>query len=227
MCDHLFRAVLADDPGNPVKLRNAALAQKYLGSHHERGGRFDKALTYYEAAITLDRQRLELGPTDPQAQLDYAISLGNIGNIQLRRGEIHEAIPSYRLSLEMREAIASADPQDVYAQGRVAFALTKLATLYSRTGRWSDARADAVRAVTILEPLVERHPSYRREYFGALKTLADIDAATGRQASACVTYRRARQLLTAMEPPVPNDVELIKNVDRMLETCAAAMHASR
>jgi hypothetical protein len=68
---------------------------------------------------------------------------------------------------------------------------------------------------------------YRRQYFGALKTLADIDSGQGRQASARRTYTLARQLLTSSDLTIPSDAAAMREVDRMPGICAADVRASR
>jgi non-specific serine/threonine protein kinase/serine/threonine-protein kinase len=218
--DRLFSAVLASDSANPVKLRNVALARKYLGAYYENARQLDTALAYYRAAQELDAQRLAASPDDRQARLDYAIDVGNVANVQLLRGEFAASVHAYGESLRIRERIAADDPKDVYAQSRVGFALTKLATLHLRLEELAAARDYADRALRILDPLAAANRAYARQLFGALKTMADIEWVGGRRAAACTTFRRA-QALAADDDSSPAAAEIRRDLEQSLGRCAA------
>jgi tetratricopeptide (TPR) repeat protein len=160
-------------------------------------------------------------PDDRQAQLDYAIDIGNIANVQLQRGEHEAAIEAFTRSLEVRQRIAHGDPKDMHAQSRVAFVHTKLATLYVRTGRVATAREHARRAATLLDPLTGAADAYRSQQFMALRTLGDVERNAGRGAAACQAYRTAHRVGPGQPINVPLE-ETIRHVDRAVAECDRA-----
>jgi eukaryotic-like serine/threonine-protein kinase len=216
--ERLFSAVLAEDPSNPGKIRNAALGQKYLGSYYEVNRELDKALEHFRAALALDERRMQAQPSDRQAQLDYAIDVGNIANVQLNRGEYAAAIDAYKRSLDVRQRIADADPKDVYAQGRVSFVLMKLATLYARTDDIPRAHDHVSRAMALIEPLAAQGDSYGHQHFNTLRTLADVERLAGRRTEACHAYRRA-QRMGLDETRTPELSEPIRHIAQAVSQC--------
>jgi non-specific serine/threonine protein kinase/serine/threonine-protein kinase len=216
----LFDAVAAATPSDITAIRNAALGQKYLGSYFDEADELEKAETHFGAALRLDERRVQNNPGDRQAQLDLAIDIGNVANVQLKRGNYEPSIEAFHRSLEIRQRIAAADPQDVYARGRVAFAQSKLATLYLRTGRLASAQQYAESAVSLYEPLARLGWFYRAQHYWALKALADVHSVSGRRAVACGVYERAKHALGPDDDAAPELAARRVEIQELLAKCA-------
>ena len=200
-------------------MRNVALTQKYIGTYYEETGDLQRAIEHHRRAYELDDKRFQRTPNDRVVQLDLAIDVSSIGNIQMRRAQYDQAIDAFKRSLEIRERLAGADPKDVHAQGRVAFLHTKLATLHVWNHRWPVAREHAKRAVTLTEPLATISTANRTDHLDALKTLADLEWHAGRQQEACAVYARAQGVLRAGDRVAPSDEKNKSGVDRAAADC--------
>lgn len=219
--NRLFDDVLAEDEGNPARMRNAALIKKYLGRHFDEAGDAGKSLEHFRRALTLDEKRLGLAPEDRQVQNDLAIDLGGIGEAHWRRGETAEAIDAYRRSLEIRTRIAAADPKNVFAQGRVAYIHHMLAKLFVSSGALRDAEDHVNMALAANEALIRIDRIYRAELAGSLQTLAEIERRKERPLAACDAYGRAQRLFALVEDrDLGADQRTSKvEVDRALALC--------
>jgi non-specific serine/threonine protein kinase/serine/threonine-protein kinase len=219
--ERLFDDVLADDEGNPARLRNAALIKKYLGRHFDEAGDAGKSLEYFRRALILDEKRLRGAPEDRQVQNDVAIDLGGIGEAYWRRGETAEAIDAYRQSLEIRARIAAADPKNAFAQGRVAYIHHMLAKLFVSSGALRAAEDHVNTAIATNEALIRSDRIYRAELAGSLQTLAEIEWRKGRPLAACGAYGRAQRLFALVEDrDLGSDQRTSKvEVERALARC--------
>jgi non-specific serine/threonine protein kinase/serine/threonine-protein kinase len=194
----LFESILAADPDAPVKLRNVALVEKYLGGYYERAHDPAQALAHHERAYELDARRLRATPDSRQAQIDLAIDLSNLANAHEERGELQKAIDLYRQSLAMRERISTSDPADVYARGRVAYVHDQLALLNVKLGQLGTAREHAQTAVRLNRGLVDLSLQYRAQQARAYLTLGRVETAARTPAAACASLATASALFAGL-----------------------------
>ena len=220
--DRLYDAVLAEDPGNLARMRNAALTKKYLGRHFDEAGDDAKSLESFRRAHAIDQRRIQAEPDNGQIQNDLAIDLGGIGKAHWRRGESAEAIDAYQKSLEIRQRISDADPKNAVARGRVAFMHHMLAKLYLSADRVSPAAQHVAQALTINEALSRLDRIYRAEHAGTLHTLAEIERRKGRLQAACAGDERAKVIFALVaDHDLGSDQRTSKaEVEQALATCA-------
>jgi serine/threonine protein kinase len=185
----LYEGLLAEQPDNPQNLRNVALVEKYLGAHYESTGDAAAALQHFGRARTMDEKRLALKPDNRVAQLDVAIDLANEGNVYLTNGD-PRAADLYEKSLAMRQAIATSDPKDVWAQTRVGYVHGRLARVYERAGQRGRAleHGRRARSVYAAQP---RDLATNMEFTEILWMLARLENATGERARACDAYAQS------------------------------------
>jgi tetratricopeptide (TPR) repeat protein len=191
----IFDRLLAARPSDPVRQRNVALAQKYLGAYQESLHNFEAALTHFARARELDEKRLAVDPSNHLAQIDLAMDLGNVGHMQARTVRTDEAIAAYERSLEIRQRLADADPNDVFAKGRVAFVHFRLAELYGKTGMATLSIDHAQKAARLAESIGHLDPMHRGDLAEAWVVLGEAEQRAGATAAACRHYRQADAVL--------------------------------
>lgn len=192
----LYDSLLADHPDNPDNMRNVALVEKYLGAIHEREADFVQALGRYERARVLDEKRLSQEPTNRQAQLDLAIDLSNVANIQFKQGNPAAAV-MFEQSLAIRQSLATSDPKDEFARNRVAYMHGKLAVVYEKMPLLSKAFEHARAAIKIYESVhADRSTAY--DFADVLRTIGRMEQTLARRNEACAAYERSFNLFNAL-----------------------------
>jgi eukaryotic-like serine/threonine-protein kinase len=192
----VYRSLLADQPADPVRQRNVALVEKYLSTEYEMRGEYAVALERHRAALDLDEQRAQKTPDDRVLKFDLAIDLSNIAFGLWHTGDLEAAAATYQRSLALREELASSDPKDVLARGRVALVHRQLGLLNEARGLKTEAIAQFHEAVRLANP----DPS---TLDGRL-TLAESLIALGRletnRADSCAAWARAFDFYSVLAP---------------------------
>ena len=106
-----YEALLARAPDDPVRQRNVALVEKYVGASFEHDRNYSESLLHHQRALELDQKRFDRTPDDRLVQFDLAIDLGNVAYAQWRGKRLTEAIALYSRSLTMRERLLASDPE--------------------------------------------------------------------------------------------------------------------
>jgi tetratricopeptide (TPR) repeat protein len=204
----LFEELLAAMPDDPGRQRNVALVAKYLGFQLEEIGRKAEALKHYERALLLDERRLAAAPENRMAQFDTAISYANVATIREESEKDQAlALPLFRKSLVLRQALSDSDPLDMLTRARLGYARNRVARLELRGG-------DVREAFDLARKAIEDHEHVRTktkavnsttELGAALETLGEIEWALGDRASACGRFRRSIELLS---PPTTTDTNV-------------------
>jgi non-specific serine/threonine protein kinase/serine/threonine-protein kinase len=218
----LFEELLAAAPDDPARQRQVALAAKYLGSRLDTAGKDAEALPHYERARDLDVQQLSRNPTDRRAQLDLAIDYANIGAIHSSLGQQEQAIRLYEQSRELRQRAVDADPKNEFARSRLAYVHVALARVHAHLGHREQTRADATRALDLVETLPAA--DFVRSLYAAEASLllGDAERALGRDAAACRAYARAAESYASVERAGQVDDQGQRaNVDKARERAAA------
>lgn len=190
----LYAAVLAARPADPFRQRNAALADKYLGGYLEGHDENDRALALEEEAMALDRARYEKTPDDRVAIFDLAIDLSNLGYQREVRREYDASIDLFMRSLALRERLASSDPADVLARGKVAFIHRQLGFLLQDAGRPADALTHFQQAAGLYESTDLTKIDSKRNLAISLEEMARLETGDPR----CRDARRAIELYTSL-----------------------------
>ena len=180
----IYDALLAKQPDDPARQRNAALVEKYLGGVYETQTDYAAALPHHLRALALDQQRYSRSPGDRVAKLDVAIDLGNVAYAHWRQDAIEEAIAMYRQSLAMRQELLASDPKDAFARSKVAFVHRQLGVL-------ADIQGSAVEATDHLRQAIRHYQQgdlsgvEQIDAAEAWAVLAKLEARGGRSAAAC------------------------------------------
>jgi serine/threonine protein kinase len=129
-----YDALLARSPDDPVRQRNVALVEKYVGGSFDHDQNYAASLEHHTRALELDQKRFDRAPEDRLVQFDLAIDLSNVAYGQWREKRLTDAIALYARSLSMRERLLATDPEDALSQGKVAFIHRQLGALYQENG---------------------------------------------------------------------------------------------
>ena len=218
-----FEDLLAQGPDDPNRLRNLALAEKYLGSWYDSHRPRPDALPHYRRAMELDARRVSLGPEDRQARMDLAIDQSNVAGI-LQITDVPGSIAMYEQSVATRRHLAETDPRDVFAAGRLGAALWRLGHVYSVAGRPQDAMVVSEEATRVLNrALVERHDvPIMVDLAVSEYHLGEIYETLHRSTAACAAWRRVEQRLPqiASAAPISDLLALRRNLPARLAACA-------
>jgi tetratricopeptide (TPR) repeat protein len=124
-----FESMLAHDPENPTRLRNAALSHKYIAGILIGNGDPDGAFVHLKRAEELDSACVRRAPNSPEHKMDLAIDLGQWAEYYEWKNDIAKGIEYARAAVAIRRELAAADPADTRAQDRLAYSLTRLGDL--------------------------------------------------------------------------------------------------
>jgi non-specific serine/threonine protein kinase/serine/threonine-protein kinase len=125
----LFEGLLARDPDNLNRRRNAALAHKYIAGSLNDSGNEDAAFEHLKRAEELDEACVRAAPNNPDHKMDLAIDLSQWGEYYQSKKDLAKAIQYTRGALAIRRGIVSADPKDSRAKDRLAYILNRLGDL--------------------------------------------------------------------------------------------------
>ena len=189
----LYEAQLRQKPEDSNRLRNVALAEKYLGGKLDAADRDDEAAPHYRRALELDEKRYAADPANRQTQFDLAIDLANVAVSLEVEKKLDEAYAMYVRSLELRRALSESDPTDVLSRGRMGYAYMKLARLDLMGHRPAGAIEHARKAVLTHEQVLAKtqDAQSRMDLGEAVFILGQARAAAGDTAAACAAYQRA------------------------------------
>jgi eukaryotic-like serine/threonine-protein kinase len=187
----LYDALLAESPDDPVRQRNVALVEKYLGAYEETQHDYAAALQHHLRASGLDERRRQRNPNDRVAQFDVAIDLSNVAHAYSQTGNPSGGAEFYQRSLVIREGLAATDPKDVLARSKVAYVHRRLAEVYRDTGRRTLAFSHVRQALAMYEALGMSDVYHRLEMADSLWLLGSLEKADGRLQPACAAYAKA------------------------------------
>ena len=158
----LYDEVLAERPDDPVRQRNVALSEKYLGGSLDWVDRDEEAERHYRRALEIDERRYAQDPENRLARFDLAIDVANMATMTLGKNRLDEAYAWFSRSLEMRQKLSASDPADALAKGRIGYVQMRIAEVERRRGHFASAIERASDAVRILESVVDESRLVRR-----------------------------------------------------------------
>ena len=129
----VFDTMLDQDPSNPDRVRNAALAHKNIAGLLIGSKVLGDAPRHLKRAEELDAALVRAAPNNPEHKMDLAIDLGQWGEYYDEKGDTAKAIQYTKEGLAIRRELVSADPKDMRAQSRLAYSLSRLGDLLINT----------------------------------------------------------------------------------------------
>ena len=236
----IFDALLGEAPTNPEAQRNVALASKSLGATLSDLRRYDEVETLYRRALALDEARLAADPESAMTRMDVSFDLSSLASL-LANLQRPEAVGYWERTIEIRRALADADPKDMRARGRLAFALKGSGFTRMRFADYAGAVRDLQAAVAPIEALLSVNPNDRLALAYAAETFHNIGfseqqlirrdtpsvEASARRRRACESLERADTYYTRHGEPFTKENEAdAEAARRELTECRTALAAS-
>jgi len=215
----VFEGMLAHDPENPIRWRNAALAHKYAAAYWIEQDR-DRAFPHLQRAEELDRLALRAAPNDPERKMNLAIDLSQWSEYYRGKKNIPKAIEYTRTSLTIRRELAYNDPKDTWAQDKLSYILTQLGDLELQLSP-SRALASYKEARSIAENL--QTESLRAQRLATSTSgIGDAYQRLGDVHHSCTAYADSIRLYREVVKFSPNYVSRAKATEEAYSRCRAA-----
>jgi serine/threonine protein kinase/tetratricopeptide (TPR) repeat protein len=215
----LFEDMLAHDPNNPERWRNAALAHKYIAGHLIGSADADGAVVHLKRAQELDEASVRAAPNNPENKMALAIDLGQWGEYYENR-DVAKGIQYTQASLAIRREIAAADPKDAWAQEKLAYSLSRLGDLQLNVSA-REALASYGEARSIAERL--QTESVRAERLaGSISGIGDAYRKLGDVRRSCAAYAESMKLYRELLKSSPIYAEQADATEKAYETCPSA-----
>jgi tetratricopeptide (TPR) repeat protein/tRNA A-37 threonylcarbamoyl transferase component Bud32 len=161
--------------------RNLSLALKSNGALLEYRGVPDAALVEYGKARELDLARVRRDPGRSLWKLDLSFAYGSIGTARAKKGELQEAIATYREAVALREQAAKAEPDDDFIALSLARGHRRMAEFQSRVPDIEGVFTSLESQLAVLRRRLDAHPDrpnlwqdYGQAAFGAVRLAADV-----------------------------------------------------
>jgi non-specific serine/threonine protein kinase/serine/threonine-protein kinase len=236
----IFDALLAAAPTDPEAQRNVALACKSLGATLNDLKRYDEVEQLYRRALALDEARLAADPDSAMTRMDVSFDLSSLAGL-LHNLRKPEAVAYWERTIEIRRALADADPKDMRANGRLAFALKGSGLTRMRFADYARALEDLQAAVTPIDALLSVNPNDRMALSYAAETFHNMGIseqqlirrdtppteASARRRRACESLERAETYYTRYGEPLTEEIQADVDAARQaLTECRTILAAS-
>lgn len=215
--------VLAHDPGNRQRQRNAALGHKQLGGAILS---LDPAAAelHLQRAEELDRNRAAGHPEDRQAQLDLSFDYSQDAEFQYAiRHNPKGGLELYQKALAIRLELLRSDPSNFQLRDRSVYAANKVAEVSLALHLAAEAKAQAKAAIELSGKLpVASSPGNRQQLARSQALLAQAEAALGHAQASCAAWTQAlanyRQSATAGKTNEAQ-VKAIREAEEAVQSC--------
>ncbi len=211
----------ASDPSDPrqaqFRSRRMAVAYRNLSTTWNDAQDYPKAIEAGMEALRLDESGAQQPPS-PVEKLAIAFDQGTLGTAFASMGQFADAADHWRRSLELRDAVLAANPQDRRAADRVGYALTELGRAEQRAGNRAAARVHLSRAVEVYARLTRASGLNRQsvsQYALACYSLSLL-ASEAKDPRECDWLGRAHEIALDYEQRMsPTDPIVIGNFARI------------
>ena len=153
----LYRAIVAEDPGDPAYRRGLRGCLHNLGIRL-RGGEKLEAL---REALAIAEKLAEQYPAQPTYREDLLLEQTSLAQELLKAGEPREAERLDREAVRESERLAAEYPDVVDYRTMVVFSLSQHARTFVRNGREREAADSHDKALALARKLVDDHPDRR------------------------------------------------------------------
>lgn len=203
-------ALLKRWPNHPILLRDAAIAQKYIGGRLDVQKRLPEAVPHFRRALELDQALLALKPQDRLARLDISFDWCSLGWAEKRNHQMEEAGKSLSQCVAIRQQLTDEEPKDVRSRDRLAYARMLFASYLLDEGQTQKALEESDRVIQIVAEEVRDVPSMARESLEQLtyayRVRGVASQTLGRHAQACEAFRKAVDGFDRLEKARPGRV---------------------
>jgi CHAT domain-containing protein/Tfp pilus assembly protein PilF len=186
----------------PVQVEDGpeALREKSAALTREARGREKQGDT--RAAVALRRQVVEIErKLHSKGHADLAAALNGLGALLIHRGEIDEAEPVLRETLDLRRRFY---PKSQYPRGNVLLArsLSNMGYVHETRGRFAEAEACYAEALSMFRGLYgpEKYPRGHRDVAATVMNLAAVLSARGEYAAAEARFREGLEVFRGLYP---------------------------
>jgi DNA-binding winged helix-turn-helix (wHTH) protein/tetratricopeptide (TPR) repeat protein len=158
------------DPNNSDAWIEQSYAHNSLGSLYLRRGDLQRAVQAFTLSVSLKTRALAREPGKRSLGADLANSLSWLASAQAKLGQLELAMSLYQRELQLIRPLHQAEPANALWRQRLAFALWHQADLHLARGNNTQAKADYLDAVSLLQEVVLQDPS-NRSWQSALYTV--------------------------------------------------------
>jgi tetratricopeptide (TPR) repeat protein len=208
-----YRRAIAD--GGASLPQNLSLTHKSLGAVLIRMGSLDEATAEYQAAATIDEERVRQEPSNGRAKLDLSYDYVDWGVILLRLDQPAAAVEKYRAAEKLRAAMAAADPRDARAGTGLVSAEWRMGDAMSLAGDRTGAAAAFQRAAAEGERMIAGLPDSRVGKSALAEACWNIGLCYMKEWRSCAKaepwFLRARGLFRDLGQPTPNLDQALKD----------------
>ncbi len=234
----LTRQYAATSPNSQEMNRTLAIAYKRLAALYGKIAtvdndpkRYEESRRAYEQALTLDQRRLQANASDRRAAMDLSFDYSDLGWVLSHLNDDRGALASHMKALEIREAAAKSDPNDVRAAAAVASSARRIGSIYEDMGAFDDAEKWYRKAVMLWSSIAKDRKDDRvtaselaqsHWFLGDIyKKQAEKHASANQLADAASEYEQARALYLGLQGRGVLPPSEIRDLDEVTHLLAA------
>ncbi len=170
-------------------------------------GKTDEALEVLQKALSIRKKISEKEPNNTLYKNFLGITLKDLGDVYLAKGDVAGAIENYRESLTIHQTIAGKDAKDALAQGTVGYDLTKLGNALLANGELENALKNHEQSVAILEKLHlgdTENDMFSYTFAFSLEGLGNALKAKKDYSKGLIIYKRSVEILEKLNSKASN-----------------------
>jgi serine/threonine-protein kinase len=202
---------------DPALRADAGIGYFNLGLYHYGLTEDEEAAKYFKQAAELFEKVRQQAPNDLNSQRRLAMSYRTLGDVRAEaEGGAAEAHEYYDKADELLATLSLRNPQVREYKADLGGMQLRVAELWNKEKKPSEALAALDKARHLLEPLVEENPDvslYQRDLAVALRMSGEIRAARDDRATATVELQRAVALLEKLTAADPDDNDFRDQLD--------------
>lgn len=130
----LLQAALHQHPGTPSTERDIGMTLNKLGSAFSRTREFDRAIKWYEEAISIQTKLILRAPSHGQYQKDLSLTYNNLGLALGRASSADEAEVAFRQSLALQDQLLPQAENDTGLRSNLAGVHNNLGIVLEKSG---------------------------------------------------------------------------------------------
>jgi len=208
-CENL-RSKYMQNREDYVGQKKYLLVLQELGKYCEKYDSLHDAHKYYKKLIEIAETISDKRPDSIDAQRDVSVSLNNVANIYLQKGDVQLALDNYSQSLKIRETISDKRPDSIDAQRDVSVSLDKVADIYLQKGDVQLALDNYSQSLKIRETISDKRPDSidaQRDVSVSLDKVANIYLQKGDVQLALDNYSQSLKIAETISDKRPDSID--------------------